>query len=44
MIEIKILILDDIEDDDLEYLLGEVRYRVTYTDGVGAFEVEHERR
>ena len=44
MIEIKILILDDIEDDDLEYLLGEIRYRVEYTDGVGVFEVEHERR
>ena len=41
MVEIKILILDDIEEDDLEYLLGEIRHRVKYTDGVGEFEVSH---
>jgi hypothetical protein len=44
MIQINVLILDDIEEDDLEDLLGEIRYRVKYTDGVGVFEVEHERR
>ena len=41
MIQINVLILDDIEEGDLEYLLGEIRYRVKYTDGVGEFQVDY---
>lgn len=44
MITIKVLIVDDVEEDDLEYLLGEIRYMVKYTNGVDVFEVERERR
>ena len=39
MIEIRILIPDEVEEDDLEYLLGEIRYRVKYTDGVGEYDL-----
>lgn len=41
MVEIRVLILDDVEEEDFEYLIGRIRYEVKYTDGVGEFEVSY---
>lgn len=44
MVEIKILILEDLNEEEMEDLLLELRYRLKCANGVGVFEIEHERR